>query len=91
MIVAAQVTGQDAVRLSAEIGRSLWEQDQDTGDWTVIRAAAERAGMDADSVRAAGPDDDELDALLADLEGDDEAESSDDDMDPELAALLADL
>ena len=32
LIVAAQVTGQDAARLSAEIGRSLWEQDQDTGE-----------------------------------------------------------
>ncbi|MGI9424769.1 MAG: 2-hydroxychromene-2-carboxylate isomerase [Hyphomicrobiaceae bacterium] len=65
LIIAAQIAGLDAVRLSAEIGRSLWEKDRNIGDPEVLRAAALRAGMDADSIRAAGPDDDELDAIVA--------------------------
>ena len=64
LVVAAGLTGQDAARLSSEIGRSLWEQDKNIGDWAVLKEAAGRAGMDADVVRAAGPDDEELDAVV---------------------------
>ena len=65
LLVAAEVTGQAAVQLSAEIGRSLWEHDQNIGDAAVLQEAAQRAGLDAQAVRAAGPDDDELDAIVA--------------------------
>ena len=64
LVIAAEITGQDAVRLSAEIGRALWEQDKDFSDWEVLKEIAKRVGIDADMVRAAGPDDDELDAIV---------------------------
>ena len=64
LVLAAGIAGQDAVRLSSEIGRVLWEEDQDLGDWEVLKQAAARVGIDADTVRAAGPDDDELDAMV---------------------------
>ena len=63
LVIAAGIVGQDAARLSSEIGRSLWEHDKDIGDWAVLKEAAARAGIDADAVRASGPDDDELDAI----------------------------
>lgn len=65
LVIACQILGQDAVRLASEIGRSLWEQDRNIADWEVLREAADRAGIDADAVRASGPDDDELDAIAA--------------------------
>ncbi len=56
----------------------------------VIEAAEEPAEADMEAEEEEG--DDDLDALLADLGGDDEEpEEGDDDMDPDLAALLADL
>ncbi len=64
LVVSAAIAGQDAVRLSHEIGKSLWEQDKNIGDWPVLQEAAARAGIDADAVRAAGPDDDECDAIV---------------------------
>ena len=64
LVIAAEITGQDAVRPSAEIGRALWEQDKDFSDWEVLKEIAKRVGIDADIVRAAGPDDDELDAIV---------------------------
>ena len=65
LVIAAGIVGQDAARLSSEIGRSLWEQDKNIGDWSVLKEAATRAGIDADAVCASGPDDDELDATHA--------------------------
>jgi 2-hydroxychromene-2-carboxylate isomerase len=64
LVVAAAITGQDAVRLSHEIGKSLWEQDKNIGDWEVLKEAAGRIGIDADAVRAAGPDEEECDAIV---------------------------
>lgn len=64
LVIAAGLVGQDAARLSSEIGRSLWEMDQNIADWEVLKKAAERAGIDGDVIRAAGPDDDELDAVV---------------------------
>jgi len=65
LVVGAELTKQDTVRLSSEIGRSLWEQDKNIDDWQVLCEAATRAGMDADAIRADGPSDDELDEILA--------------------------
>ena len=64
LVIAAGLAGQDAARLSSEIGKSLWELDKNIGDWAVLKEAAGRAGIDADAVRAAGPDDEELDAVV---------------------------
>lgn len=62
-VIAAELAGQDALRLSAEIGRALWERDENIGDPAIIRAAGERAGVDVDAIRSAGPSDSELDAI----------------------------
>ena len=47
-----------------EIGRALWEQDQNIDDWSVLAEAAARADLDAEAIRAAGPSDAELDAAI---------------------------
>jgi 2-hydroxychromene-2-carboxylate isomerase len=62
-VIAAALAGQDALRLSAEIGRSLWELDENIGDPAVIRAAGARVGVDVDALRRAGQTDEQLDAL----------------------------
>lgn len=64
LVIAAKLQGKDAHKLSLELGRALWEREENLSDAAAITAAAERAGLDAAAVRAAGPSDAELDALL---------------------------
>jgi 2-hydroxychromene-2-carboxylate isomerase len=64
LVIAAKLQGRDAHRLSLEFGRALWEREETLADPATIAAAAERAGLDAAALRAAGPSDAELDALL---------------------------
>ncbi len=64
LVIAAKLQGKDAHRLSLEFGRALWEREEKLADPATITAAAERAGLDAAALRAAGPSDAELDALL---------------------------
>jgi 2-hydroxychromene-2-carboxylate isomerase len=64
LVIAAKLQGKDAHRLSLELGRALWEREETLADLATIAAAAERAGLDAAALRAAGPSDAELDALL---------------------------
>jgi len=64
LVIAAKLQGEDAHKLSLELGRALWEREENLSDAAAITAAAERAGLDAAAVRAAGPSDAELDALL---------------------------
>lgn len=52
LVLAAEKTGQDALALATEIGRSLWERDEDPADAAVQDASAARAGLDADELRA---------------------------------------
>src|SRR6516225_5247400 len=63
LVIAAKLRGQDAHRLSLELGRSLWEREEALADPATIAAAADRAGLDAAALRAGGPSDVELDAL----------------------------
>lgn len=53
LVLAALKTGGDAHALATEIGRSLWEMDQDPADPTVQDEAAARAGLDAGALRNA--------------------------------------
>jgi 2-hydroxychromene-2-carboxylate isomerase len=62
LVIAAVDLGQDALFLSMEIGRALWQLDQNTADAAVLTAAAKRAGLDADALRSAAPSDAVLDA-----------------------------
>lgn len=63
LVIAAKLQGKDAHRLATECGRAIWELDEPLGEPAVISAAAQRAGIDAAAVRAAGPSDAELDRL----------------------------
>jgi 2-hydroxychromene-2-carboxylate isomerase len=63
LVIAAKLAGKDAHKLSLELGRALWEREENLGDPMAIAAAAQRAGLDAAAIRNAGPSDAELDAL----------------------------
>ncbi len=63
LVIAAKLAGQDAHALATEIGRALWEREENIADAGVLAAAAKRAGLDADAIRKAAPGDAELDKL----------------------------
>jgi 2-hydroxychromene-2-carboxylate isomerase len=63
LVIAAKLRGEDAHKLSLELGRSIWEREETLADPATIAAAAQRAGLDAVALRAGGPSDAELDAL----------------------------
>jgi 2-hydroxychromene-2-carboxylate isomerase len=63
LVIAAKLQGNDAVRLSQELGRALWEREESFADPATIVSAAKRAGLDAAEIRANGPSDAELDKL----------------------------
>ena len=63
LVLAAKLAGKDAHKLSLELGRAIWEREENLADPAVIAAAAQRAGLDAAALRANGPPDAELDAL----------------------------
>ena len=63
MVIAAGLKGMDALALSAEIGRSLWEMDRNIGEPSVLEAAATRAGLDLAAIADGAPTDAELDAI----------------------------
>jgi len=45
-VIAAQERGLNALGLSQELGRALWEMEQDFSQLSVISEAADRAGID---------------------------------------------
>src|SRR5262245_63046138 len=63
LVIAAKLRGEDAHKLSLELGRSLWEREETLADPATIAAAAQRSSLDAVALRAGGPSDVELDAL----------------------------
>ena len=64
-MIAAKLQGEDAHRLSLELGRAVWEREETLADPDHVASAARRAGLDAAALRAGGPSDAELDALHA--------------------------
>ena len=62
LVLAAAHAGLDAHALAGEIGRTLWEREQNFADPVVLADAARRVGIDAAAIRAAGPSDAALDA-----------------------------
>jgi 2-hydroxychromene-2-carboxylate isomerase len=62
LVTAAAAQGLDALSLSHEIGKAVWEREEDIGVPATLAAAAGRAGLDADAIRRTGPPDAELDA-----------------------------
>jgi 2-hydroxychromene-2-carboxylate isomerase len=53
LVLAAKQTGGDAHALATELGRALWELDQNPADPAVQNEAAGRAGLDAEALHAA--------------------------------------
>ena len=64
---SGMLQGKDAHRLATEIGKALWEMEQSIADPAALAAAAERAGLDAEAIRKAGPSDAELDGMHDEL------------------------
>jgi 2-hydroxychromene-2-carboxylate isomerase len=67
LVLAAERAGADAHTLATEIGRALWERDENIAEWPVLVSAAERAGLDAEALRKGASPDAELDAEHAAL------------------------
>jgi 2-hydroxychromene-2-carboxylate isomerase len=63
LVIAAALQNKDACRLARELGRSIWEREENLSDEAVVAAAAKRAGLDAAAIRKAGPSDEELDRI----------------------------
>jgi len=63
LVISAKLQGKDAHKFSVELGRALWEREESLADPAAIAAAAQRAGLDAATLRAGSPSDAELDAL----------------------------
>src|SRR4051794_34676695 len=63
LLIAAKLQGKDALKLSIELGRALWEREETLADPAVVASAAQRAGVDAAELRASGPAEPELDEL----------------------------
>lgn len=61
-VIAAGLAGVNALALSREIGRALWEREESIADDAVLMAAAERAGIDGGALRASAPANADLDA-----------------------------
>jgi 2-hydroxychromene-2-carboxylate isomerase len=64
LVISAKLQGKDALKLSVELGRALWEREESLADPATLASAAQRAGLDAAALRAGGPSDAELDALF---------------------------
>jgi 2-hydroxychromene-2-carboxylate isomerase len=67
LVLAAKLQGKDAHRLATEIGKALWEMEESIAEPAALAAAAERAGLDAEAIRKAGPSDAELDEMHDEL------------------------
>jgi 2-hydroxychromene-2-carboxylate isomerase len=63
LVLAAKLAGKDAHALATEIGKALWEKEQDIGTDAVLAECAKLVDLDAAAIRKAGPSDAELDAL----------------------------
>ena len=64
LVILAKLQGENAHKLSMELGRALWEREESLADPDAIFSAARRAGLDGAKLRAGGPSDAELDARL---------------------------
>jgi len=62
-VIAAALAGADALQLSSEIGKAVWEREENMAEMDVLRAAGERAEVDVKAVLSAAPGADELDAI----------------------------
>ena len=52
LVIAAKLQGKNAHRLSLELSRAVWEREETLADPVAISLAAQRAGLDAEELRA---------------------------------------
>lgn len=63
LVIAAAVGGLDALAISIEIGREVWECERNIGDVDVVKDAIIRAGVDYDMLTSNMPSREELDEV----------------------------
>lgn len=63
LVIATKLAGKDAHALATEIGKALWEKEQNITETDVLEACARNVGLDAAAVLKAGPPEAELSAL----------------------------
>jgi 2-hydroxychromene-2-carboxylate isomerase len=63
LVIAAKLGGKDAHALATEIGKALWEKEQNITEVPVLEACARNAGLDAAAILKSGPPEAELAAL----------------------------
>ena len=63
LVIAAKLAGKDAHALATEIGKALWEKEQNITETAVLEGCARHAGLDAAAVLKAAPPEAELAAL----------------------------
>jgi 2-hydroxychromene-2-carboxylate isomerase len=63
LVIAAKLAGKDAHALATEIGKALWEKEQNITETAVLEGCARNAGLDAAAILKSGPSEAELAAL----------------------------
>jgi 2-hydroxychromene-2-carboxylate isomerase len=63
LVIAAKLAGKDAHALATEIGKALWEKEQNITETPVLATCARNVGLDAAAILKAGPPEAELSAL----------------------------
>ena len=63
LVIAAKLAGKDAHALATEIGKALWEKEQNITETAVLEGCARHAGLDAAAILKAAPPEAELAAL----------------------------
>ena len=63
LVIAAKLAGKDAHALASEIGKALWEKEQNITETAVLEGCARNAGLDAAAILKAAPPEAELAAL----------------------------
>ena len=60
LVIAAKLAGKDAHALATEIGKALWEKEQNIAETAVLEGCARSAGLDAAAILKAAPPETEL-------------------------------
>ncbi len=63
LVIAATIGGFDALAISIEIGREVWEREHNIADVNVVKDAIIRAGVDYDKLTSNMPSREELDQV----------------------------
>jgi 2-hydroxychromene-2-carboxylate isomerase len=63
LVIAAKLAGKDAHALATEIGKALWEKEQNITEPGVLEGCARNAGLDIAAILKSGPPEAELGAL----------------------------